>query len=261
MTTITVPELQALQARGAAFELIDVRRAVARRKQAGDIPGGQWRNPERVLAWKDELIAGTPYVVYCAHGHEISQGIVATLRAMGHDAVHLEGGFTDWVGADAAVAPLPANTRWVTRERPKIDRIACPWLIRRFIDANAEFLYVPADQVLAVAERENATPYDMPGVAYSHVGDQCSFDAFIAKHDLRDPALLNLATIVRGADTDRHDLAPQCAGLLAISLGLSARYSDDHECLAQGMAVYDALYAWCQSAQGERHGWRPAAAA
>ena len=143
--------------------------------------------------------------------------------------------------------------KWVTRERPKIDRIACPWLIARFIDPQAEFLYVPADQVLKVAEETGATPYDIPSVEYGHVGERCSFDAFLRLHDLTDPALLQLAVIVRGADTGRLDLAPQCAGLLAQSLGLSALYADDHAMLRQGMMMYDAYYAWLQHAQGESH--------
>jgi hypothetical protein len=147
--------------------------------------------------------------------------------------------------------------KWVTRERPKIDRVACPWLVRRFIDADAEFLYVPASEVLHVAEMEGATPYDIPGVEFSHVGEKCSFDAFLAKYDLTDPALQQLAEIVRGADTSRLDLTPQSAGLLAISLGLSACYADDHEMLEQGMIIYDALYAWCRSCQGEEHKWPP----
>lgn len=150
--------------------------------------------------------------------------------------------------------------KWVTRERPKIDRIACPWLILRFVDAEAEFLYVPANEVLAVASKEGATPYDIPDVEFSHVGELCSFDAFLAKYALDDPALKQLAVIVRGADTSRLDLAPQSAGLFAISLGLSARYSDDHEMLRHGLVVYDALYAWCQSCQGETHSWPPAVA-
>ena len=135
--------------------------------------------------------------------------------------------------------------KWVTRERPKIDRIACPWLIQRFIDAEAEFLYVPAADVLRVAVQTGATPYDVPDVEMGHVAELCSFDAFLAKHGLTDPALARLATIVRGADTDRLDLAPQSAGLLAISLGLSRCHADDHAMLAHGMVLYDALYAWC----------------
>ena len=147
--------------------------------------------------------------------------------------------------------------KWVTRERPKTDRIACPWLIARFIDEEPEFLYVPTGDVFAVAEREGATAYDIPGAPFSHVGELCSFDAFLAHYALDDPALLQLAEIVRGADTSRLDLTPQSAGLFAISLGLSACYADDHEMLAQGMIVYDALYAWCRSCQGETHNWPP----
>ena len=137
--------------------------------------------------------------------------------------------------------------KWVTRERPKIDRIACPWLIQRFIDREAEFLYVPAADVLQVAQETGATPYDIPGVEMGHVGERCSFDAFLAKYHLDDPALQKLATIIRGADTSRLDLTPQSAGLHAISLGLSRNFTDDHAMLRHGMVMYDALYAWCQS--------------
>lgn len=147
--------------------------------------------------------------------------------------------------------------KWVTRERPKIDRIACPWLIDRFIDREPEFLYVPSDKVLEAAEQTGATPYDIPGVELSHVGGKCSFDAFLERYDLRDPALVRLALIVRGADTSRLDLTPQSAGLFAISLGLSAVFADDHEMLRHGMVMYDALYAWCKSLQGETHNWPP----
>ena len=144
--------------------------------------------------------------------------------------------------------------KWVTRERPKIDRIACPWLIARFIDPQAEFLYVPSEDVIRVAKEQGATPYDVPGVEYGHVGERCSFDAFLKKHQLTDPALHRLASIVRGADTSRPDLTPQSPGLLAISLGLSRNFANDHEMLRHGMVIYDALYAWCQSARDERHG-------
>ena len=149
--------------------------------------------------------------------------------------------------------------KWVTRERPKIDRIACPWLISRFIESEAEFLYVPAGEVLAVARDTGAIPYDVPGVELSHVGEQCSFDAFLAKYALTDPALERLAVIVRGADTSRPDLTPQCEGLLAVSYGLSANYPDDHEMLKHGMVMYDALYAWCKDGQEEVHMWNPEA--
>lgn len=145
--------------------------------------------------------------------------------------------------------------KWVTRERPKIDRIACPWLVARFIDPEAEFLFVPTDDVARVAAQTGATAYDVPGVALSHVGEHCSFDAFVDRYRLDDPALRHLAVIVRGADTDRLDLAPQCAGLLAVSLGLSRVVADDHEMLRHGMVLYDALYAWCRDARGERHAW------
>ena len=147
--------------------------------------------------------------------------------------------------------------KWVTRERPKIDRIACPWLIARFIDDGPEFLYVPPGEVLAVAEKEGAIPYDIPDVEFSHVGELCSFDAFLAKYELEEPALQQLAVIVRGADTSRLDLTPQSAGLFAMSLGLSATFADDHEMLAHGMVMYDALYAWCRSCQDEQHNWPP----
>jgi hypothetical protein len=146
-----------------------------------------------------------------------------------------------------------APSRWVTRERPKIDRIACPWLIRRFIDPHAEFRYVPAGEVLAVAERERAVPYDVPEVRFSHRGERCTFDAFMEDFRLEDDALAVLGVIVRGADTARLDLAPQAPGLLAVSLGLSALYRDDLAMLEHGMIVYDALYAWCREARGETH--------
>ncbi len=145
--------------------------------------------------------------------------------------------------------------KWITRERPKIDRIACPWLITRFIDKQPEFLFVPTGEVLRVAEETGATPYDIPDVEMTHVGEDCSFDTFLKKYDLTNPALQDLAIIVRGADTDRLDLAPQCAGLLAISLGLSRNFSNDHEMLEHGLVMYDALYAWCCHARGERHSW------
>jgi len=147
--------------------------------------------------------------------------------------------------------------KWVTRERPKIDRIACPWLIARFIDKNPEFLYVPAEDVLRVAKETGATPYDIPGVEMSHVNEFCSFDAFLKKYQLDDPALQQLAVIIRGADTSRLDLAPQAPGLMALSLGLSRVFENDHDMLRHGMVMYDALYAWCRDCQKETHGWPP----
>ena len=149
--------------------------------------------------------------------------------------------------------------KWVTRERPKIDRIACPWLIARLIDKEPEFLYVPSDEVLDTAQRTGAVPYDVPGVEMTHDGELCSFDAFVKKYELTHPALGQLATIVRGADTSRLELTPQSAGLYAVSLGLSKVFPDDHEMLKHGMVMYDALYAWCKSCQDETHDWPPAA--
>ena len=148
-------------------------------------------------------------------------------------------------------------TRWVTRERPKIDRIACPWLIRRFIDPAAAFLYVPTSEVFVTAEREGAVAYDIEGAAFSHMGPRCSFDSFIERFALKDPALVHVADIVRAADTGRPGDSPQAHGLLAISLGLSARFKDDLAMLDAGLIVYDALYAWAQSARDEHHTWTP----
>jgi hypothetical protein len=146
-----------------------------------------------------------------------------------------------------------APSRWVTRERPKIDRIACPWLVRRFVDPAAAFLYVAADRVTETARSEGAVPYDVPGVRFSHRGERCSFDAFLDEFGLADEPLSSLALIVRGADTARLDLSPQAPGLLAVSLGLSAMHRDDLAMLEAGMIVYDALYAWCRDARREGH--------
>jgi hypothetical protein len=145
--------------------------------------------------------------------------------------------------------------KWITRERPKIDRIACPWLISRFIDKEPEFIYVPTDQVIEKAAEFNAIPYDIPGVEYTHEGSFCTFDYFIRKYKLEDKALQRLATIVRAADTDNYDLSPQAAGLFAISAGLSHNIKDDHEMLKFGLVMYDALYSWCKHLQAEKHGW------
>src|SRR2546423_10205684 len=147
--------------------------------------------------------------------------------------------------------------KWITRERPKIDRVACPWLIKNFVDKEAEFVYVPKEKVFEKAKELNAIPYDIPGAEYSHYGDECSFDFIIKKHELNDPALHQLAKIVRGADTDRFDLAPQSAGLWAISAGLSYNYKDDHEMLAIGMKINDALYSLAKFVQEEKHNWTP----
>ena len=207
---------------------------------------------------------GRPVLVVCAEGHGRSQGVAAWLRHEGLAAEYLEGGHAAWVAGglptfDPAKLPRPdgaGRSLWVTRSRPKIDRIACPWLIRRFIDPRAVFLYVTPSEVQAVAETFGAAPYDIDGVFWSHRGETCTFDTLIAEFDLSIPALDRLATIVRGADTARPDLAPECAGLIAASLGLSRMHVADLEQLEAGMALYDAFYRWCRDATGETHTWQ-----
>lgn len=147
--------------------------------------------------------------------------------------------------------------KWITRERPKIDRIACPWLIRKFIDPEAEFLFVPKDRVFEEAARHDAIPYDIAGAEYTHEGDRCTFDFIIEKHAVTDAAVLRMAEIIRGADTDRFDLAPQAAGLWAITAGLSYNHRDDRDMLAVGMKMYDALYSWAKYVSDEKHKWKP----
>jgi rhodanese-related sulfurtransferase len=234
--------------------VIDVRRQERFLDSDRMIDGALHRDPARVMEWKKGLPTGADIVVYCVHGHEVSQGVAKALGAR-----YLEGGIEAWQGSTDN-KPKGAATRWVTRERPKIDRIACPWLIRRFIDAAAEFLYVPTPQVKEIALEREAVPYDIPDVAFSHEGERCSFDAFLRHYRLEsDPALRGLALIVRGADTNRMELAPQAAGLAAMSLGLSILHKDDHEMLERGMEMYDALYAWCRQGKSEVHTWNPAA--
>lgn len=202
-------------------------------------------------------------VVLCKKGKKLSEGVAAWLRHAGALAETLEGGLDAWVAAglpSVPVAALPASgaaggTIWVTRSRPKIDRIACPWLIRRFIDPAASFLFVAAPEVEAVADRFGATPFDIEGVFWSHRGEECTFDVMVAEFGLEFPALHHLARIVRAADTDRNDLAPEAAGLLAASLGLSRMFSDDLEQLDAGMLLYDAFYRWARDATQEKHEW------
>jgi rhodanese-related sulfurtransferase len=236
--------------------VIDVRRK-PRFLEAGDlIRGALRRDPERVEEWRKTLPKTASVVVYCVHGHEVSQNVAKALGAR-----YLEGGIEAWRegGGELFKKPRNSSSRWVTRERPKIDRIACPWLIRRFVDPDAEFLYVPTPEVRTTAEEKTAVPYDIPDVEFSHDGELCSFDAFLRRFHLeKDPALADLAVIVRGADTHRLDLAPQAAGLAAISLGLSRNFANDHEMLEHGMVMYDALYAWCKEGKNEIHTWNPA---
>jgi rhodanese-related sulfurtransferase len=219
-----------------------------------------WRNP---TAWAAGL-AGRPIVVLCQRGLKLSQGVAAWLRHEGLAAEALAGGFEAWRDAGLPLVntePLPrrderGRTVWVTRARPKVDRIACPWLIRRFLDPEAVFLFVPSSEVAPVAERFQAAPFDIEGVFWSHRGDLCTFDVMLDAFGLGgDAALARLALIVRGADTGRLDLAPQAAGLLAASLGLSRMYRDDLAQLEAGLALYDAFYRWCRDAVEETHNW------
>jgi rhodanese-related sulfurtransferase len=236
--------------------VIDVRRNERFKESPYLLKGALRRDPERVQEWKKSLPRAASVVVYCVHGHEVSQSVAKALGAR-----YLEGGIEHWreEGGEVASKPKNAATRWVTRERPKIDRIACPWLVRRFVDPEAEFLYVPTPEVRKIAQEKDAVPYDIPDVEFSHDGELCSFDAFLKKFHLKDPALEELALIVRGADTNRLELAPQAPGLAALSLGLSINFKNDHEMLEHGMVMYDALYAWCREGKNEIHTWNPAA--
>ena len=257
--------------------LLDVRRegifAGSPRMLAGAIRCA----PENVAAFAKSQ---TPreVLVYCVYGHNVSADAAALLRTAGWPAYQLAGGMRGGEdGVDRAdditrwrMQPLPTMakradwgvtgeqaSRWVTRARPKIDRIACPWLIRRFVDPRAEFFYVPTALVFDEAKRLNAVAYDIPGAPVTHVGELCSFDALLAGFELSTPGLDKLARIVRGADTDCLSLAPQSAGLLALSLGLSQLHLDDHTMLEAAMPMYDALYAWCSATQDEPHNWKP----
>jgi rhodanese-related sulfurtransferase len=261
-TSITASQLKTALAGGQPPLLIDVRRAAAFHSAPDMAAGALRRDPAQVASWAKELPRASSVVVYCVHGHEVSQNAAKSLRDAGIAALYLEGGLEEgWKAAGGEVMSKPAAsaTRWVTRERPKIDRIACPWLVARFVDPEAEFLYVPPKEVLRAAQERQAVPYDVPDVHFSHDGELCSFDTFLKTYRLTaDPALMQLAIIVRGADTARPDLAPQAAGLLAVSLGLSRNFQDDHEMLKHGRVMYDALYAWCKEGQEETHTWNPA---
>jgi rhodanese-related sulfurtransferase len=214
---------------------------------------------KRVAHTETASVAAQAAIVVCQRGAKLSHGAAALLRLRGVDAVSLEGGFEAWSVAKLPLVPETAmKSRWVTRHRPKIDRIACPWLIRRFVNRDAEFLFVPPEHVEGVAERFEATAYDMPTGFWTHEGERCTFDKMLTEFGLETEALLHLARIVRAADTGKLDLEPEAAGLLAISLGLSRQYSDDLEQLEAGMVIYDALYRWCRDATDEAHNW-PAA--
>jgi rhodanese-related sulfurtransferase len=226
------------------------------------VPGAIRRSHDSVVEWAPSL-SGKTVVAICKKGEKLSEGVAAWLRHAGASANVLDGGTEAWAREKlprVAASKLPkrdpeGRTVWVTRARPKIDRIACPWLIRRFVDPSAVFLFVTASEVEAVGERFGAVPFDIEGVHWSHRGDLCTFDVMVEEFGLEFGALRHLATIVRAADTDRLDLSPEAPGLLAASLGLSRIYADDHEQLDAGMLLYDAFYRWCRDATGETHNW------
>ncbi|WP_374380883.1 chromate resistance protein ChrB domain-containing protein [Dongia sp.] len=226
------------------------------------IPGAKRRDYTKVADWAQDF-AGQTVIVSCQRGLKLSQGVAAWLRHEGIAAESLEGGHEAWVAQggllvnDGALPKRDAQGRtlWVTRARPKIDRIACPWLIRRFVDPDAIFLFVAQSEVMNVADRFGATPFDIEGAFWSHRGDTCTFDTMLAEFGLNSDALERLAQIVRGADTDRLDIAPQAAGLLAASLGFSRMYKDDVAQLTASLPLYDAFYRWCRDAVGEAHNW------
>ncbi|MES2056415.1 MAG: sulfurtransferase/chromate resistance protein [Pseudomonadota bacterium] len=243
--------------------IIDVRTAEDFAADARLVPGAVRHDFATVAEW-GPAFAGQSAVVICQKGQKLSEGVAAWLRQSGVGAEVLDGGALGWGIAgypmvpEAALPPRDARGRtiWVTRARPKVDRIACPWLIRRFVDPDAVFLFVTPSEVPGVAERFSATPFDIEGVRWSHDGDRCTFDVMVETFGLGTlPALAHLATIVRGADTARPDIVPEAAGLLAMSLGLSRMYADDLEQLDAGMLMYDALYRWCRDARGETHDW------
>ncbi|MEZ5935773.1 MAG: sulfurtransferase/chromate resistance protein [Alphaproteobacteria bacterium] len=259
---ITVAKLSRLIGTPNAPVLVDICIDEDFRDDPRLIPGS-FRHPFHEIADLAPRLAGERVVLICQKGKKLSQGAAALLRAAGLFAESLEGGIVAW--RDAGEPLLPADklpkrngegrTVWVTRHRPKIDRIACPWLIRRFVDPNALFLFVAPAEVLNVAEKFEATPFDVEGVFWSHRDDRCSFDVMIEEFALVTEPLQRLATIVRGADTNRHDLAPEAAGLLAASLGLSRMFRDDLEQLEAGMLLYDAFYRWARDAVDEGHDW------
>jgi rhodanese-related sulfurtransferase len=215
------------------------------------ITGAIHRPSDNVQSWWRELPSGRGVVVCDLSGGEKAWRITEALQQCGTNARYLVDGFIGWYERSLPTRKVVAldSDRWVTREHPKIDRIACPWLISRFINPLAEFIYVPANDVSSVALEQEAIPYDIKGAEFGHVGDQCSFDAIVRIYEISDSALEHLARIVRGADTSRPDLTPQCEGLLAISHGLSANFPNDHEMLRHGMVIYDALYTWCRKSR------------
>jgi rhodanese-related sulfurtransferase len=261
-TTISPDKLARLIGTANTPVLIDVRTDEDFAADPRLIPGAVRRRHEDAASWGEEF-AGRTAIVACLRGQKLAQGTAAWLRHLNVTAETLDGGFEGWKAANLPLVPaekLPprdaqGRTVWVTRARPKIDRIACPWLIRRFVDPNAVILFVTPSEVVAVGERFNAAPFDIENVFWSHRGELCTFDVMIEEFGLATPPLLRLATIVRGADTGRLELSPEAAGLLAASLGLSRMFDDDLKQLEAGILLYDAFYRWCRDATGETHNW------
>ncbi|TQV77883.1 chromate resistance protein ChrB domain-containing protein [Denitrobaculum tricleocarpae] len=261
-TEITVNQLSRLIGLPSAPAIVDIRIDEDYALDPRLIPGSRRRNYRETSQWMTDY-AGRKVIVICHRGKKLSQGVAALLRCEGIEAETLALGFEGWAAAGLpAIAPekLPqrderGRTRWVTRARPKIDRIACPWLIRRFVDPDAAFLFVSPSDVEQVGEKFGAVPFDTEGGFWDHRGEACSFDTLLEEFGLQSDALSRLALIVRGADTARPELAPEAAGLLAASLGLSRMYRDDLEQLSASMGLYDSLYRWCRDATGATHDW------
>jgi rhodanese-related sulfurtransferase len=265
LNTIPVEKLVRLIGTATGPTIIDVRTDEDFAADPRLIPGALRRAVDDIGDWAPSF-AGQNVVVACRAGHKLSQGASAWLRQAGADAEALDGGMMAWAKGgqplvvQSALPPRDAQGRtvWVTRARPKVDRIACPWLIRRFVDPTAVFLFVAPNEVVGVAERFGATPFDVEGngIVWSHDGERCTFDVMLEGFGLAGLApLAHLALIVRGADTARPDIVPEAAGLVALSLGLSRMFADDLEQLEAGMLIYDALYRWCRDATGETHDW------
>lgn len=260
---VSPEQLMAKLSRARTPRLVDVRRRAAFDGADRLLPAACWRDCLKACEWAGSFDSDAALVLYCTHGHNVSQLAAAALRARGVQAQVLAGGIEAWVGGGFPTVGRsphydPASlrpSRWVTRTRPKIDRVACPWLIRRFVDPAAQILFVEADFVLEVAAEAGAVAFDVKGAPIEHQDELCSFDVFIDRFAIGDAALLRLARIVRGADTARLDLEPEAAGLLAASFGMSAMSASDEEMLDRGFHLYDALYAWLTLASRETHNW------
>jgi rhodanese-related sulfurtransferase len=261
-TEISALKLMRLVGTPNAPDIIDVRILDDYLADPRILPASLRRSHKEISHWAFDY-KGRSVVAVCHHGAKLSQGTAAWLRHAGADAVSLEGGFVAWSDAKLPLIPvtkIPVSAEnstsiWVTRARPKVDRIACPWLIRRFIDPNAVFLFVSPPEVLAVADRFGGTAFDIENTFWSHRGESCTFDVMIEEFGLATEPLLHLARIVRGADTAKPELATEAAGLLAVSLGVSRMYADDIAQLDASMVIYDALYRWCRDATDETHNW------